>query len=182
MEHESVAHYAEHFGHDHTVKLSRGLQLLMAEHAPILQEAAGLLAALADAKADERADMQSVNALLDRYRQFAELLERHSEKEERVLFGLLKSLLGTPHGPIEIMELEHEEIRKHMQTFAQIGRELSAASLHDGLSGMCDALRQADEVMRQHFYKEEHAIFPMAEQLLSEEQKERIARELACKQ
>ncbi|MEB3025902.1 hemerythrin domain-containing protein, partial [Parvimonas sp. M13] len=63
-------------------------------------------------------------------------------------------------GPIAVMEYEHEQAKRFLNRF-----------LEDGFP---DYLQSAVEVLLQHFQKEEQVLFPMAQKLLNEEEKQEL--------
>lgn len=155
MEEHANSKYTGHFDGEGQATFSPGLQKLMAEHGPLLAEIEGLIQ-------DIKSLDQVSEEMIGRHKQFLEALEHHSEKEERTLFVWMKQHLGTSYGPIEIMEVEHEEISKNLHAFLE--KEDKQLSY----------LEKAFEVMQQHFFKEEHAIYPMAEEILSKEEMDAI--------
>lgn len=165
--------YITHFGENDDPVLSPGLQILKDEHAPLLERMESIIHKIDHLQKDPTLNQAGWNELLLQEKQFAAELERHSMKEETILFPLLKRVLGTAYGPIEIMELEHENIRMNLRTFADKSENLLMSDKQD-LTELLLILQKDLEIMQQHFYKEEHAIFPMAEQLLNEDEKEKM--------
>lgn len=175
MEEKKVtSHYIEHFGEDDASTFSPGITKLKSEHGPLLNQIEKLMIKI-DAS---EIDSNKWEEIYKGHQAFTNNLEQHSEKEERLLFDLMKEHIGTAHGPIEIMEEEHEEISKNLAAFSKMAEEVAGIPSEDDLSELYLFLQQAYEVMQQHFYKEEHAIYPMAEDLLSEKEKENLEKAL----
>jgi regulator of cell morphogenesis and NO signaling len=150
-------HYIEHFGQGLVHQFCPALQRLAAEHHLFLAKMEDLIASI------DEGEEEDIPSLLGKIN---EQLEDHSQSEETHLFPLINQYLGTKHGPMEIMELEHEEIRKHFSgAIQQQGKNQVEQAIH---------IDKAYAVMQQHFYKEENAIFPMAEQFLSSEEKDKL--------
>jgi DUF438 domain-containing protein len=100
-------------------------------------------------------------------RYFAEYVDGcHNLKEENHLFPLIESR-GVPRqgGPLAVMLGEHDESRKLL---AQL-RTLAAAFV-EGRGGL-DPLRRAygayAELLKQHFWKENDILYPMAQRVMS---------------
>ena len=96
----------------------------------------------------------------------------HHGKEEELLFPALERA-GVPkdRGPIGMMLIEHEEGRQHLRAMAEAldgyrkGNKAARKSLAENAKAYAALLSQ-------HIQKEDHVLFPMAERLLSAEEKE----------
>lgn len=92
----------------------------------------------------------------------------HHAKEEDILFKvMLENAEGMHCNPIPVMLHEHDEGRHYVK-----GLEEGLANSDRGLiltnaSGYCHLLRD-------HIYKEDNILYPMAEEALSEELKEEV--------
>lgn len=108
--------------------------------------------------------------MLDFFRGFADAC--HHAKEEKQLFPLLESR-GMSHesGPIAVMLLEHEEGRKRL---AAIADSLGPAEKGDcsAVSVIADNLAAYVELLENHIAKENGVLFPMAERILTDKDKE----------
>jgi hemerythrin-like domain-containing protein len=110
-------------------------------------------------------------------REFADGI--HHQKEESVLFPRMEAA-GVPRdgGPIGVMLYEHDLGRRHIRAMSEV---LEAAQTGD--SGACHALVDATrgyvELLRAHIHKEDAILFPMADRVLSESQKQIIRAEFA---
>jgi regulator of cell morphogenesis and NO signaling len=122
--------------------------------------------------------IQALGALL------AAGLAPHAHIENEILFPALESQLGGEGGPLTAFREEHAEIEGTL-THLQELRALTQA--HDDIEGALQRLPQVDDVeearqmvrhvlltAREHFLKEEQMLFPMAEDILSERQLERL--------
>lgn len=124
-----------------------GIQQLINEHDPLRQQ----MEELAQAgnrllSMDDAAWENEIGQLLQMETKFKEELEAHSEKEEQGIFPLLGKHIGTEFGPIAVMEFEHREAKR--------------------LLG----------ILFDHFVKEENILFPMAENVLNEQEKAELLR------
>jgi len=101
----------------------------------------------------------------------------HHGKEEGSLFPLLERQ-GIPRhgGPIGVMLSEHEEGRRWVALMDEAGaryRRGDEAARKDLLKGA----RGYSQLLRAHISKEDHVLFPMADQVMAEsEQAELLAR------
>ncbi|MEW5701386.1 MAG: hemerythrin domain-containing protein [Candidatus Zixiibacteriota bacterium] len=95
----------------------------------------------------------------------------HFQKEETVLFVRLEQM-GVPRGggPIGIMLDEHAQVREMV---AAIELKLEPAMHGDGEAAhaLVQTIRDSVVLWRAHIEREDHLLFPMAEQLLGDRQK-----------
>ena len=95
------------------------------------------------------------------FRQFADSCHHH--KEEEALFPLLvRRGLPKEGGPVSVMLAEHEQGRRLI-------REMEAATAEIPINSQrfVAAAEQYAALLRQHIWKENNVLFPMAERLLS---------------
>lgn len=123
------------------------------------------LAALGSAAArlEEGRDVPSgvLEDLLDFVRGFADGC--HHQKEEGILFPYLEAR-GMPRdeGPLGVMLAEHDVGRRHVQAMAEaVEREEPEAFVAHA--------RGYTALLHDHIAKEDHVLFPMAEQLVGPE-------------
>ena len=93
----------------------------------------------------------------------------HAHLEDDALFKELEQHIGSD-GPIGVMRMEHDEIE------STLVRILQATERDDAKQMALHAI----EVARSHFSKEENILFPMAEQMLSEDVRKLVARGFAA--
>ncbi len=126
-------------------------------------------------------------------------LETHIAKEEGPLFPRLKAALPTGDRLIDEMVAEHDLIRIKREDLSDVLAELLAG--HDDLradrAGLRSALAQSSRTpvslpqiqqavdsvaakLRVHFENEEELVFPLAPDLLSKDELDRIAAEMAA--
>ncbi len=87
----------------------------------------------------------------------------HFTLEEQALFPPLARHLGTTQGPLAVMEAEHAEFRALLQGLTAAVR----AAAHGAQRAIAGEII---ELLRAHIHKEDHVLFPMAEQLLNGEE------------
>lgn len=120
-------------------------------------------------KALDGTDWQGVRETL---RFFDERLVLHRRKEEEVLFPALGQHIGTEGGPIACMLHEHQDEREKVEAV----RKALERGPGDPAAwkGICDAGGYILGLLRNHIAKENEILYPLAEQTLSREEKERI--------
>jgi len=153
-----------------TVEFSKGFEKLFEEHGGLRQQLGDLLqmVQLLDQQ-EERAGL--FTDLRKKVSAFFEELEAHSQKEESILFPMLETYIGKSGGPIAVMEYEHEEAKRLIQSFlTQSDKEATDEEMitHSIL------VREAHSLLVSHFMKEENVLFPMGERFFSESEKEEL--------
>jgi iron-sulfur cluster repair protein YtfE (RIC family) len=96
---------------------------------------------------------------LDAWRAFTAATERHLCAEERALFPALDEASGAPLPPVQVMKLEHAQLRELLGELDAA----AAAGAWDDVSGLAQTLLV---VLEQHNLKEENVLYPMADRLL----------------
>lgn len=100
---------------------------------------------------------------------FVEEMEGHFSKEESVLFPALEARAANAMGPTQVMRMEHEDMRQLMADM-QSDVEGQNADHYLGLSETMLIM------MQQHNTKEENILYPMADNVLADDQEEILAR------
>ncbi|MCM3567059.1 hemerythrin domain-containing protein [Neobacillus mesonae] len=103
-------------------------------------------------------------------------LKAHSKREEDGLFPMMVRRLGENDRTIETMEAEHEKAEQHLKDFLAEADELGPAIDEDDAETMTVYAVQAHATLIQHFAKEEKMLFPLAEQILSVDEKNELGR------
>lgn len=154
-------------------------QVLLAEHKTIRAvlnpafEAAGELASIG-----QRAFAASLPAL----RALADLMEGdlalHAAKEDQILFPAIEGTIGSIGGPTEVMRDEHRRIHVGGEAFRTALAGLPEHPSADSLQTMAAGLLELGQLISAHFDKEERALFPMADALLTPQESEAIGERL----
>ena len=104
---------------------------------------------------------ESPNQAIAPFKEFDRRLERHIHWEEGILFPAVSA--KAPHlemGPIQVMKMEHEEIRKH--------KAAALRALHDQDGKLAKSHTEAMVIVLEgHNAKEEKILYPACDQLLS---------------
>jgi hemerythrin-like domain-containing protein len=129
------------------------IPLLNAQHQDVLVR---LAAVEAELKTPGDHDLTAFSTYLE-----SEVMH-HFTLEEQALFPVLARHLGTTQGPLAVMDAEHAEFRELLQGLT--------TAVRTGAHGPQRAIAgEIIELLRVHIHKEDHVLFPMAEQLLSAE-------------
>jgi hemerythrin-like domain-containing protein len=141
----------------------RATEILNAEHR-VIEQVLACLETLADsASASGSLDRPSIIQALEFVTSFADGC--HHAKEENHLFPAMERRGFSRHaGPIAVMLADHEAGRECV-------RQMRAAVNDPGPGGaapFADAARRYVRMLREHIAKEDHCLFPMADQCLME--------------
>jgi regulator of cell morphogenesis and NO signaling len=156
-------------------ELSSGLAQLKREHVSLREKLNGLNSLIE--KIENDIDVELTFADLKKgVVTFKAELDPHSEREESVLFPMLGEYIGTTSGPIAVMEYEHEQAKSFIKTFLE-GAEAETLST-EKIKSLAELVKNAHNILTEHFTKEENVLFTMAERMLSDEEKEELFRRI----
>jgi hemerythrin-like domain-containing protein len=94
----------------------------------------------------------------------------HHRKEEEVLFPALERAgLSRTSGPLGVMLCEHDDGRRYAEAMRLAAERIETGEPYAAAELTHDARAYA-VLMRQHIYKEDHVLFPLAERMLTPEQ------------
>jgi len=149
----------------------RATQLLREEHEIILRGLRVLDALAAKAARGDPVPAQAVDALLAFLIEFADA--HHHGKEEAILFPALEEA-GFPReaGPVGVMLDEHVKGRSLISAMREAAPR--ATGIPDARARFAAAARAYGQLLSAHIDKEDHVLFPMAEQSISREDKQRV--------
>ena len=154
--------------------LSEGLQQLKNEHPPLLKMLDNLLSI--SLKIEEKEQMEeNFTQLREAVVDFLAQLGPHSDREEGVLFEMMASYIGREMGPIAVMEYEHDQAKRFIGTFLQNTENGTEGFTESQMIQNAELIKNANYTLVSHFAKEESILFPMAENMLSEEEKQELA-------
>ena len=108
---------------------------------------------------------ETVDEMVDFFKNFVDRC--HHAKEERHLFPALNSKGFSPEsGPVAVMLHEHEQGRAAVRA---ISESLPGARSGDrrAAAALADALLEYVELLRNHIFKENNVLFPMADRVLA---------------
>lgn len=99
---------------------------------------------------------------------FRDGMTHHFKMEEEVIFPTLASS-GGPSGPVQVMLMEHEQIRGLLEQMVAAVAQKDAQTY----SGLSETLLI---VMQQHNYKEENILYPIVDQFLADQREALFSR------
>ncbi len=150
-------------------------EILSSEHRVIERVLNCLEAMVRRAKSAGRLEGESAHEAVAFFRNFAD--HCHHGKEEDHLFPALEAA-GFPRqgGPTGVMLHEHELGRAHLRGMDE-AVEAAAAGDAAALGQFVSHAEGYLAVLREHIYKEDHVLFPLAERTLDEEEQQRLVGE-----
>ncbi|UCF67904.1 MAG: hemerythrin domain-containing protein [Acidobacteriota bacterium] len=151
----------------------RPTRILEQEHRVIEQVLDGLQAMADRCQAEARLDAGVARDAIDFLRHFAD--GSHHAKEEAQLFPMMQRR-GFPIdvGPIAVMLAEHEHGRALIR---QMERAIdgAAAGESDACAAFVQHARGYIAMLREHIEKEDHCLFPMADEALTADDQNELA-------
>ncbi len=109
----------------------------------------------------------AIQSLRQKLVEFSEVLSKHTLKEEKYLFPKLAKYIGNEQGPVKATEDEHGDITMYIEHFLHHTEgDLSMLTLEQ-MGQLAQDAGEIYEVLTFHFVKEESVIFPMVEDILS---------------
>jgi regulator of cell morphogenesis and NO signaling len=174
------------FGGSGNIELCAPLAQLKREHGPLREQmeaysriASDLISIDDTAEAEAAGWRSTLEELHQKVSRFISELDPHSEREEGVLFPMMARYIGRDTGPIAVMEYEHDQAKSNLKLF-RTGMEGAAPESIDleKAQELAGYAHKAYTILTDHFMKEENVLFPMAQQMLSDEEKEQLARQI----
>lgn len=151
---------------------NQAIEQLLSEHRTI-EQLLGVLERVAD-RLDSKLDV-SIDlfpGILEFSRSFTDGC--HHGKEEEVLFPAMESHgVARSTGPIGVMLAEHDLGRRYVNALAEAARHYAQDSAGSG-AALAQSARGYATLVRQHIYKEDTVLYPMAIAILSETELEAI--------
>ncbi|MCM3571087.1 hemerythrin domain-containing protein [Neobacillus mesonae] len=155
------------FGND-PVTLSEGLNKLVSEHIPLRENLQTLFSLCQKVEVEQGA---LFGELVQEVKDFSTKLDYHSKREEDILFRMMEVYLGKNGGPIAVMEYEHEQAHGYISEFLKNVESHSEFSTDEKIKN-ANLIENAYHTLISHFGKEEQVLYPMAERMFTDEEKE----------
>lgn len=162
------------------LKLSEGLLKLESEHQPLLIMLENLLTLCEKIEAEGEKGPY-FEELIGEVIEFTKKLEYHAVREEDYLFRMLEVYIGRDGGPIAVMENEHMQADLFISEFLEKAKNHSQLTSDEMIKNIIP-IKNAYDTLLNHFSKEEQVLFPMAERMLSQEEKEELNQKISEKQ
>jgi len=141
-------------------------RVLSEEHQNILKVIDGVLKECNEIEKGKDLDKGFFTQVIDFIKNYAD--GYHHAKEEDILFKAMLDNAENLHcNPIPVMLHEHDEGRRHIKNLEKSIASSEKEQILSSARGYCFLLRD-------HIYKEDNVLYPMAEQALSEEEKELV--------
>ena len=146
--------------------------ILTNEHRIIEQVLACLEKMVAESLATGKLDQEGAADAVTFFCQFAD--RQHDTKEETHLFPAIEEG-GFPRevGPTGAMRVEHEAARDHVRAMDQ-ARDAASAGEDAALEQFAEHGQALVELLREHIRKEDHCLFPMANQAIDDQRQREL--------
>jgi regulator of cell morphogenesis and NO signaling len=92
---------------------------------------------------------------------------------------MMANYIGRDMGPIAVMEYEHNQAKAHISYFLEHTKTIAEDITLEKTKELAQHVINAYNILTDHFYKEENVLFPMAEQMLTAEEKTELAVQIA---
>ena len=146
-------------------------EVLREEHELVLMVVAAMEREIASIERDDRVNADRVGNMVDFTRNFTDGC--HHAKEERVLFPLLVQRDAGAGGPVSVMLSEHDAGRQAVAAIngalPEVGADAAARKV------VAENLGLYAQLLRLHINKENSVLFPLADRLLDDLDKRRVA-------
>ncbi len=140
--------------------------VLSDEHQNILKVIESILATCHGIESGEEVDSEYFEKAISFIKNYADTY--HHAKEEDILFkAMLENANGMHCNPIPVMLYEHDEGRKFVKGMEEGLANNNIEQVIENARGYCYLLKD-------HIYKEDNILYPMAEEALNEEQKNKV--------
>jgi regulator of cell morphogenesis and NO signaling len=157
------------------VKLCAPLQQLKDEHVSLRKDMNRFYEIAEEIESDSGPEVIELFAeLYNQVSAFTKKLKAHSKREDDGLFPLMARRLGENDRTIENMESEHEKAEQHLQDFLTEAHRAGTTIDENEAQAITVSAVQAHATLTQHFAKEEKMLFPLGEQILSDEEKKEL--------
>jgi len=150
----------------------RPTEILKQEHRVIEQVLNCLEIIAKQGEAEAKLDVGSANQAIDFFRNFADRC--HHGKEEDCLFPMLEQKGFSPvEGPTGVMRQEHETGRQFIHAMEEAVSAVTAGD-SQAMGAFASNARAFIQLLRDHIQKEDHCLFEMADQALSEQEQQQV--------
>lgn len=159
------------------VELSEGLLKLVNEHPPLRDQLENLSSLCNKVEIEEEKEA-SFEQLIREVIDFSTRLEYHSAREEDYLFRMMEVYIGKDGGPIAVMEYEHEQAKGFISEFLKNTKDHSQLTPAEMMNN-ATLIKNAYYTLLDHFAKEEQVLYPMAERMFSQEEKDTLNQKIS---
>jgi regulator of cell morphogenesis and NO signaling len=150
------------------------IEELLKEHKDVVGELEVLEAHLRQLEKKITPEKDDVEKLMGWLATFEKHINLHIDKEDNVLFTALEKYIPRHGGPLAVMEMEHRGVESHIEKFQQGLKE--GILLQPGtLNPFCENGFAMIDLLQAHLGKEEMILFPMANNVLTADEKNGIS-------
>ena len=143
------------------------------EHELVLAVVAAMEREVERIRQEDVVDSERVAEMIDFTKNFTDGCHHH--KEEKVLFPLMEGRQASAGGPVSVMLSEHDAGRVYVRGVVEALPDVAASAA--ARTQVADNLAGYAYLLRLHINKENTVLFPMAEQMLNEDDKACLAAE-----
>ncbi|MEX2427949.1 MAG: hemerythrin domain-containing protein [Bacteroidales bacterium] len=141
-------------------------KVLSDEHQIILKVIDAMLKECTEIENGKTLELDFFKKVIDFIKNYADKF--HHAKEEDILFkAMLENMEGLHCNPIPVMLYEHDEGRGFVKAMEQGISENNTTTIIENARGY-------GMLLRDHIYKEDNVLYPMAEEALSEQKKAEV--------
>ncbi len=144
----------------------------MNEHR-VIERMLGVVSSACDRiDAGKEVDRELFVGAADFFKNFAD--KCHHSKEEKLLFERMQARgVSGEVGPIAVMLREHQDGRAHVKKITELsGHKLTKKTMEE----LTRASRSYVDLLSKHIQKEDNILYPLANQILTEEDQEELER------
>lgn len=148
---------------------------LKREHEVILRMLAVLSSASDRLERGEDVDPELFVQAVDFLRTFADKCH-HSKEEKQLFVEMMAHGVSGEVGPISVMMREHQDGRAHVKKLDSLsGKKMTPATR----KALVKTARAYVDLLSKHIAKEDNVLYPLADQLLTDEDQERLEKAFA---
>ncbi|UCZ52004.1 hemerythrin domain-containing protein [Bacillus shivajii] len=151
------------------------IQQLLDEHPPLREQMKQFYDTASEIAYDPEQEEveQKMQVLHEQMTTFHNNIEPHSQKEEEHLFEMMVKHIGRQGGPIAVMEQEHDLAKENIAQFFNKYPKADLSNVNN-IRELTHHVAVVFHTLTDHFMKEEEILFPMAETMMSAEEKEAL--------
>jgi len=117
-------------------------------------------------------DKEAATQAIDFIRNFADKCH-HAKEEDRLFPAMVAKGIPSEGGPVAVMLAEHEQGRAYVRGMAE-HLEAAASGDEQALERFNENARGYVGLLRDHIYKEDNILYPMANNVFTEEDQQRL--------
>lgn len=152
--------------------MNRAIETMMAEHRLIVQVLGSLETLAQRLRQQQPVPREDVAGFARFFREFADRCH-HAKEEDRLFVKMTEVGFSREFGPVAVMLAEHTAGRQHVGALARIGQGIGALSPQE-VSQVVEHAALYVPLLMDHIRKEDHVLYPMAQEALPAEELARL--------